>query len=93
MKLATLRQNRREEAAIVLARGVLPIAALNTQLKAAWPEDLFSLIASGELAKLNDWFRSGGRAKCETLGGAILDPASVKFGPLTGTREKSGASG
>jgi 2-keto-4-pentenoate hydratase/2-oxohepta-3-ene-1,7-dioic acid hydratase in catechol pathway len=82
MKLVTLRQNRREEAAIVLSRGILPIAALNAKLSAAWPEDLFSLIAGGQLAKLNDWFRSGGREKCEALDGAVLDPASVKYGPL-----------
>jgi 2-keto-4-pentenoate hydratase/2-oxohepta-3-ene-1,7-dioic acid hydratase in catechol pathway len=82
MKLATLRQNRREEAAIILARGVLPIAALNARLQTAWPEDLFSLIASGQLAVLNDWFRSGGRAQCEALDGGILDSAGVKFGPL-----------
>lgn len=82
MKLSTLRQNHREEAAIILARGVLPMAAVNARLKTAWPEDLFSLIASGQLAVLNDWFRSGGRAQCEALDGAILDPASVKFGPL-----------
>jgi 2-keto-4-pentenoate hydratase/2-oxohepta-3-ene-1,7-dioic acid hydratase in catechol pathway len=82
MKLATLRQNRREEAALVLTRGLLPIAALNAKLGTAWPEDLFSLIAGGQLAALNDWFRSGGRSKCEALDGALLDPASVKYGPL-----------
>jgi 2-keto-4-pentenoate hydratase/2-oxohepta-3-ene-1,7-dioic acid hydratase in catechol pathway len=82
MKLVTLRQNRREEAAIVLAKGILPIAALNAKLGSAWPDDLFALIAGGQLAKLNDWFRSGGREKCEALAGALLAPASVKYGPL-----------
>jgi 2-keto-4-pentenoate hydratase/2-oxohepta-3-ene-1,7-dioic acid hydratase in catechol pathway len=82
MRLATLRRDGREEAAIVLPNGILPLAALNETLAARWPTDLLVLIQTGELAKLNHWFRSGGRQKCEALAGAILPRHGVAFGPL-----------
>jgi 2-keto-4-pentenoate hydratase/2-oxohepta-3-ene-1,7-dioic acid hydratase in catechol pathway len=82
MRLVTLRHHGREEAALVLAPGILPLAALNTALRASWPQDIFSLLVSGQLAPLNDWYRSGGREKAEALGEALLSPASVRLGPL-----------
>src|ERR1041384_2751398 len=82
MRLATIRRQGREEAALLLPGGVLPISVLNGTLKAAWPGDLFTLIQTGELAKLNDWFRVGGREKCNRLGDALLAPSAVEFGPL-----------
>jgi 2-keto-4-pentenoate hydratase/2-oxohepta-3-ene-1,7-dioic acid hydratase in catechol pathway len=82
MRLATIRRYGREEAALVLDAGLLPLAALNEKLHATWPIDLLALIQSGDLAKLNDWFRSGGRAKAEGLNGAILHRTAVEFGPL-----------
>lgn len=82
MRLATIRRYGREEAALVLDAGLLPLAALNEKLNATWPTDLLALIQSGELAKLNDWFRNGGRAKVEGLNSAILHRTAVEFGPL-----------
>jgi 2-keto-4-pentenoate hydratase/2-oxohepta-3-ene-1,7-dioic acid hydratase in catechol pathway len=82
MRLATLRQNGREEAALVLTGGLLPIAVLNARLGQSWPGEIFTLIAGGQLARLNDWYRAGGREKCESLPGALLDPQAVRFGPL-----------
>jgi 2-keto-4-pentenoate hydratase/2-oxohepta-3-ene-1,7-dioic acid hydratase in catechol pathway len=82
MRLATIRRNGREEAALVLAQGILPIAALNARQRLMWPEDMLALIVGGHVARLNDWYRSGGREKCEALGSDILPPAVVRFGPL-----------
>lgn len=82
MRLATIRHDGREAAALVLDAGLLPLAALNEKLNATWPTDLLALIQSGELARLNDWFRSGGRAKAESLSAAILHRTAVEFGPL-----------
>jgi 2-keto-4-pentenoate hydratase/2-oxohepta-3-ene-1,7-dioic acid hydratase in catechol pathway len=82
MRLATIRQPGREEAALVLPQGILPLAALNARLGQAWSQDIFSLIASGQLGRLNDWYRSGGREQCEPLAGDFLSPEAVKFGPL-----------
>jgi 2-keto-4-pentenoate hydratase/2-oxohepta-3-ene-1,7-dioic acid hydratase in catechol pathway len=82
MRLATLRHDGREAAALALTHGLLPLAALNERFATRWPTDLLTLIQTGELAKLNDWFRSGGRQKCEALPGALLPRNSVVFGPL-----------
>lgn len=82
MRLATIRHSGPEEAAIVLSGGLLPLAALNLRHRTRWSADLLGLIASGELVRLNDWYRSGGREACERLGEDLLPPAAVKFGPL-----------
>jgi len=82
MRLATIHQNGREEAAIVLAAGILPVAALNEKFRTTWAGDVFSLIAGGQLEGLNGWFRAGGRERCEALAGALISPAAARFGPL-----------
>jgi len=55
---------------------------LNSKLGQTWPTGIFELIDSGQFAKLSDWFRAGGREKCERLGEAMLPVSSVEFGPL-----------
>ena len=82
MRLATIRQPGREEAALVLPQGILPLAALNARQRQRWPKDILSLLLGGKVGRLNDWFRSGGREKCEALGEDLLSPAQVTFGPL-----------
>lgn len=82
MRLATLKADGGESAALVLAQGVLPLAAVNARLGGRWSDDVFSLITSGQVARLNAWYRAGGREKCEALGDAILPRSQVKFGPL-----------
>lgn len=82
MKLATLRHPGPEQAALVLPEGFLPLARLNVRLQRSWPTDLFALITSGELSRLNDWFRASGRAECAALRDELLVPGAVTFGPL-----------
>lgn len=82
MKLATLRRNGAEEAAIVLPEGLLPLTVLNQRLHRHWHTDLFSLIVSGELTRLNEWFRAEGRAACTALRDDFLAPHAVTYGPL-----------
>lgn len=82
MKLATLRRNGSEQAALVLAEGLLPLEVLNQRLHRHWHTDLLALIASGELAQLNDWYRQGGRAEAASLHSDLLAPHTVTFAPL-----------
>jgi len=82
MKLATLRRNGSEQAALFLPEGLLPLELLNQRLRRQWPTDLLTLITSGELGRLNDWYRTGGRAECAGLLSEIIPPASVEFAPL-----------
>lgn len=82
MKLATLRRNGSEQAALVLPEGILPLETLNQRLRLHWQTDLLTLIISGELAQLNDWYRSGGRDRCAALQADLLAPHAVTFAPL-----------
>jgi 2-keto-4-pentenoate hydratase/2-oxohepta-3-ene-1,7-dioic acid hydratase in catechol pathway len=47
MRLATINWQGSEQAAVVTARGLVPVAAINAQLGKAWPTGLFDLIAQG----------------------------------------------
>ena len=82
MRLATIKIENGEEAAIVLENGLLPIAAVNDRLDKHWATDLFSLISTGQLAALNDWFCVSGREQCERFGADTLPISAVQFGPL-----------
>ena len=82
MRIATIRLHDREEAAVVLDAGILPLAIVNSRLEQAWPTDLFTLIDSGALADLNDWFRAEGRSRAESLRDDLLQPADIAFAPL-----------
>ena len=82
MRLATIRINQREEAAIVLATGVIPLATISALSGQAWTTDMLELIASGQLGQLNDWYRNGGAGKCGAASDKILPRSSVIFGPL-----------
>ncbi len=66
----------------MLAAGLLPLAALNRRESARWPTDTFELIASGELARLNDWFRDGGRERCARATDGLISRAAVSWAPL-----------
>jgi 2-keto-4-pentenoate hydratase/2-oxohepta-3-ene-1,7-dioic acid hydratase in catechol pathway len=47
MRLATIVWNGGEQAAVVSARGLVPVAAINARLGKAWPIELFELITQG----------------------------------------------
>ena len=73
MRLCTIKRDGREQAAVVTASGIVPVAAINAHLRKAWPEDLHALIVQGiDLRILAD----AGQTPVK------LDPASVRYGPL-----------
>ncbi|HET7578330.1 MAG TPA: fumarylacetoacetate hydrolase family protein [Bacillales bacterium] len=55
MRLATVKRNGRETAALVTKNGLVPITAINEKTGGKWPETVFSLIQSGQLRELNQW--------------------------------------
>lgn len=57
MRLATIRWNGTEEAALVMADGFLPLRKLNEHTAENWPTDLYALIETGELELLKRWLR------------------------------------
>jgi 2-keto-4-pentenoate hydratase/2-oxohepta-3-ene-1,7-dioic acid hydratase in catechol pathway len=82
MKLATLRINQREEVALVLGNSVLPLTAVSEISGRRWTTDMLELIASGQLAQLNHWYREGGSRDCEAMTDRMLADADVSFAPL-----------
>jgi 2-keto-4-pentenoate hydratase/2-oxohepta-3-ene-1,7-dioic acid hydratase in catechol pathway len=80
VRLATVRSGDRENAALVLPGGVVPVAEIRDL--AGLPTDLFSLLEGGRFYDLRSWWDGlSGVALDELLGRAV--PASdVEYGPL-----------
>ncbi len=73
MRLCTIKRNGGEQAAVVTAGGIVPVADINAQLRKTWPEDLHGLILQGIDQRI-----LADAAKTTVK----LAPASVQFGPL-----------
>ncbi len=67
MRLATIKHQGRETAAIVTASGLVTLEELNRVSGSSWPTELFTLITSGQLEMLNSWYRQSGEAELERL--------------------------
>lgn len=80
MRLATIKLNGAEVAAIVTAAGVVPVEEVNKKLNQDWPTDMLEIITSGQLEKLNDWYRAGGKEKVEAL--EAIPREKAVFAPL-----------
>jgi 2-keto-4-pentenoate hydratase/2-oxohepta-3-ene-1,7-dioic acid hydratase in catechol pathway len=73
MRLCTIKRDGREQAAVVTRAGIVPVAAINSHLRKAWPDDLYALIGTGiDRGILADAEQTSTR----------LDPATVQYGPL-----------
>jgi 2-keto-4-pentenoate hydratase/2-oxohepta-3-ene-1,7-dioic acid hydratase in catechol pathway len=73
MRLCTIKREGREQAAVVSASGIVPVAAINAHLHKNWPEDLHALILRGiDPGILADASQTPLK----------LDPATVHYGPL-----------
>jgi 2-keto-4-pentenoate hydratase/2-oxohepta-3-ene-1,7-dioic acid hydratase in catechol pathway len=80
MRLATIKLNGAEVAAIVSAAGVVPVEEVNKKLNQNWATDMLEIITSGQLEKLNDWYRAGGKEKVEAL--EAIPREKAVFAPL-----------
>jgi 2-keto-4-pentenoate hydratase/2-oxohepta-3-ene-1,7-dioic acid hydratase in catechol pathway len=80
MRLSTIYHERREQAAISTPTGLLPVAALNHKLRTVWPDEIDRLLSTGELARLNDWYRGEGHGICGEL--PTLPASEVVYRPL-----------
>ena len=81
MRLATLKLNGTETAAIVTKEGFLPVAELNRQTGSSWKEDMMSLIQAQEIPEMTKWYNAGGKAEIEKLSG-IVPKAEAVYAPL-----------
>jgi len=73
MRLCTIKLSGREQAAVVTKAGIVPVAAINSQLRKTWPDDLHALLLHGTDARI--------LADAEQTS-TKLAPASVQYAPL-----------
>lgn len=73
MRLSTIHWQGNEQAAVVTARGLVPVAAINREHRKAWATNLFDLIGAGIHGEL--------LAEAERTS-TIVPPSEVRYGPL-----------
>jgi len=73
MRLCTIKLGGREQAAVVTTSGIVPVAAINSQLHKTWPDDLYALILQGVDRRI---LTDAGQTTVK------LDAAAVEYGPL-----------
>lgn len=80
MRLATIKYEGCEQAGIVCSAGIVTIREVNRVKNTQWACEMYDLIAEGEVPKLNDWYRQGGREELEKMNAVPYD--QVVYGPL-----------
>jgi len=73
MRLCTIKRDGREQAAVVTSSGIVPVTAINAQMRKTWPDDLHALILQGIDRRI--------LADAEQTP-VKLDAGSVQYGPL-----------
>jgi len=82
MRIATLRIDHTETAALQLPDGFVSLDAVNRLFGTDWPCDTLELIAGGKIEALDNWQRNNAaelRIRCRQ---AAVDPAGARFAPL-----------
>ncbi|HEX6922796.1 MAG TPA: fumarylacetoacetate hydrolase family protein [Bacillales bacterium] len=82
MRLASVKQNEKEMAALVTEKGLLPVEAINEKSDHQWPTTIFDLIQNGELNALTQWADGEGKSVIEQQSNHYLSNESVEFQPL-----------
>ncbi|MFC1941408.1 fumarylacetoacetate hydrolase family protein [Chloroflexota bacterium] len=82
MRLATIKLDSIETLAIVTATGVIPIETINRKLGKSWPKEMLEVIASGEIAEINNWYRAKGKDELQALKNDGIPFESVSYAPL-----------
>ncbi|MDI3533980.1 MAG: hypothetical protein PWQ82_345 [Thermosediminibacterales bacterium] len=83
MRLATIKLNGSEVAAIVTSSGVVPVKTVNEKFSKNWLTDMLEIIKSGQLQEMNEWYIKEGKEKLENLSNDDIIPKNeAKFAPL-----------
>lgn len=82
MRLSTITLNGAEVAAVVTSAGLIPVAAINEKLGKEWPADVFTLIQTGQLEEMNNWYRAGGKTELEGLSEYAIAKSDAQYAPL-----------
>ncbi|WP_126424637.1 fumarylacetoacetate hydrolase family protein [Brevibacillus marinus] len=82
MRLATVKRNGKEVAAVVVQNGVVPVETVNQRLHREWATDLFEIIRTGQWAEMNAWYQNGGRNELAALESGVIPAEQVEYAPL-----------
>lgn len=78
MRLATIRQDGEETAAVILSAGAVPVG----EMDGTRYEDLLSLLESGRLYDFRLWFRGLDEAARDKLAGSAIPTDRFEYAPL-----------
>jgi len=82
MKLATIRLNGKEVAAILTEHGFVPLPYINKYFEKNWPEDILGLLVERALDRLNNWFEEVKGKYSGDIESLTVPEESVQFPPL-----------
>jgi 2-keto-4-pentenoate hydratase/2-oxohepta-3-ene-1,7-dioic acid hydratase in catechol pathway len=82
MRLATIRLDSSETAAVIMKNGVVPLETVNKKLSESWETDLFSLICANRVPAMTKWYNEGGKNALETCAGKIIPFKEIRYAPL-----------
>ena len=82
MRLATVRFEGTETAAVVLDDGAVPLAAINDSLGTGWPTDLLSLLERGQLEDIERWQAELSETDLERASDQALPLSETRYAPL-----------
>ncbi|HBX23962.1 MAG TPA: FAA hydrolase family protein [Desulfotomaculum sp.] len=82
MRLATIWQDNVETAAVLVDDKLFPVSLINYQWGKNYPVNIFDIIASGQLEKMNHWYRREGRVQLQDLGTQAIPLVEARLGPL-----------
>ena len=82
MRLASIEHNGKENAAIRVDDGYVLLEIINREFEADWQTDVLSLLHSGRLSALGEWFREYGEHQIISRGLEIVSGKQVPFLPL-----------
>ncbi|MDR1516269.1 MAG: fumarylacetoacetate hydrolase family protein [Synergistaceae bacterium] len=81
MRLATIKLNGEETAALVVSGGAAPISGINTELGCDWETDLLTLIKRNRIREMTAWYKEAGEGRLTSLK-SVIPKEEVLYGPL-----------
>jgi 2-keto-4-pentenoate hydratase/2-oxohepta-3-ene-1,7-dioic acid hydratase in catechol pathway len=82
MKLVSVKVNGIEKACIYTPFGYALVDRINERFNRCWSTDMWSLIQSGEIAELNDWYNSEGQSSLKNIKDELIPAEDAAFMPL-----------
>ncbi|MCF6094083.1 fumarylacetoacetate hydrolase family protein [Microaerobacter geothermalis] len=82
MRLATVKVNGSEKAAVIGKGGAILIGTINQKMNKNWSTDLLEIIKSGHLDEIKNWYKNGGESQINELSQVDIPLNNVEYGPL-----------